>query len=123
MQAQMPMDRIFIEQLEVKCIIGILPWERQVPQPLRIDIELLLPLQQAGTENDLSKTVDYAEVAQRIEALLAEPHELIETVAEKVCKDLLTTYPAVQRVHLRVHKPTAVQAARSVGVDIWRARA
>ncbi|SIO10316.1 dihydroneopterin aldolase [Sulfurivirga caldicuralii] len=122
MQAQTPMDRIFIEQLEVKCIIGILPWEKQVPQPLRFDIELLLPLRAAGEENDLSKTVDYAEVAQRIESLLSTPHELIETVAEKVCHALLSTYPAVQQVHLRVHKPAAVQAARSVGVEIWRGR-
>ncbi len=122
MQAHQPMDRIFIQQLEIKCLIGILPWEKQVPQPLRFDIELLLPLQAAGLENDLSQTVDYADVAQRIEALLRPPHELIETVAEKVCQMLLDTYPRVEQVHLRIHKPAAVPAAQSVGVDIWRGR-
>jgi len=122
MQPQTPMDRIFIEQLEVKCLIGVLPWEKQVPQPLRFDIELLLPLKPAGEENDLSKTVDYAQVAQQIETLLQTPHELIETVAEKVCQSLLAAWPQVEQIHLRVHKPAAVPAAKSVGVEIWRGR-
>ncbi|MFB0953481.1 MAG: dihydroneopterin aldolase, partial [Aeromonadaceae bacterium] len=62
----------------------------------------------------------YSCVASRVTALVQEsPVELVETMAERVAALILREF-AVPRVRVRVTKPTAVAAARGVGVEIVR---
>ncbi len=116
-------DAILIDGLKVKAQVGILPWEKQVAQPLLFDVKLLLPLEQAARNADLSQSVDYAAVAAEIERLVgSQHHDLIETLAEKVCDHLLATFTQVEAVTLTLRKPAAVPAAQSVGLQITRRR-
>ena len=41
---------------------GYHDWELQTTQPFEVDVELLLNLQPAGVDDDLTKTVDYGRV-------------------------------------------------------------
>ena len=34
------MDKVFIEALEIDCVIGIYDWERSIRQPVQLDIEM-----------------------------------------------------------------------------------
>ena len=34
------MDKIFVQGLEVECVIGVWEWERQITQKLIIDLEM-----------------------------------------------------------------------------------
>ena len=34
------MDKVFIEALEIECVIGIYDWERKIRQPVVFDIEM-----------------------------------------------------------------------------------
>ena len=34
------MDKVFIEALEIECVIGIYDWERKIKQPIVLDIEM-----------------------------------------------------------------------------------
>lgn len=115
-------DAVLIEGLKYQALVGVLPWEKQVRQPLIFDLKLYLPLREAAESEALELTINYAEVAQRIEALLQPHHDLIETVAEKVCADLLNHYPHLQAVELTLRKPAAVPAAQAVGVALKRVR-
>jgi len=116
------MDRIFLRDLRLSCTIGVNDWEREVQQTVTIDLDLDVDLAEAGGKDDLGLTVDYKRVRDRIEAIVAPSRFfLIEALAEKVAEACLAE-PRVQRVRVRVEKPGALRAARTVGVEIVRGR-
>ena len=61
----------------------------------------------AGASDDLGDTVNYAEVAGDVVALIeGEPLDLIEALAERIATAILTR-PLVEAVEVVVHKPQA----------------
>ena len=54
------MDKIFVDNLKLECIVGILPFEREKTQPLFVSLELETPLEEAGRTGALEKSIDYA---------------------------------------------------------------
>ena len=119
----MDADHIFIEQLTVEASVGILPWERQVRQPLKLDLQLYLPLAQCARTERLDLSVDYVKVVEEIETLVhARHYDLIETLAEQLCAHLLARFPVLEAVRLRLDKPAAIRQATATGVTLYRTR-
>ncbi len=115
-------DVVFIDGLRVQALIGVYDFERDATQPLVFDVEMAVDTRGAGGSDALADTVDYAAVAQSIEAICAQSgFALVEALAETVAAQLLRDFP-IQTVMLRVTKPQAVPAARGVGVRIVRNR-
>jgi dihydroneopterin aldolase len=116
-------DHVFIEGLEIECVIGTQPWERGVRQTLRLDLEIEAYCRPAGTSDDVSRALDYAAVAAAVRAAIEESsHQLIETVAEEVAALVLRDFRIALAVTVRVTKSGAVPGARAVGVAITRRR-
>ncbi len=83
-------DVIAIEGLQVDCVVGVHPHERNRVQPLRIDVELSLDTRRAGADERLAETVDYAAVASQIAFLLRTCRfHLLETAARVLTRFLL----------------------------------
>lgn len=100
-------DRITLAGIEVFGHHGVLDDERALGQLFVIDLELELDLSVAGESDDLIDTVDYGDVAARVQALVASGRwNLIETVAQKVA-DLVLEDPRVGATTVTVHKPEA----------------
>ena len=87
-------DTISILGLGIVCRVGVPDDERAVPQRLEADL-ILRPLAGFGSlDDDLSRTVDYADVAARCRELAtARPRQLIETLAEELAALLLASWP------------------------------
>ncbi|CAH0532476.1 Dihydroneopterin aldolase [Vibrio stylophorae] len=116
------MDKVFIDQLEVICTIGVYEWEKTISQKLVLDIEMGWDNQPAARSDDVALALDYASVSEAVtKHLQAKPIELVERVAEEVA-DLIFDRFAVPWLRIRVNKPGAVANARSVGVEIERQR-
>ncbi|GLZ84904.1 7,8-dihydroneopterin aldolase [Metapseudomonas resinovorans] len=114
------MDTVFIEGLEVDTVIGAYDWERSIRQCLRLDLQLAWDNRPAAAGDDLEKALDYAAVSQRIQAFAAEAQFLlVETFAERLVAVLMAEFN-IPWVRLKLHKPGAVPAASSVGVEIER---
>ena len=115
-------DRIELRDLRVTCVIGALAHERTAPQPLSIDVDLYADLSQAGATDDLSLTVDYGAVCDRIVALCdhAQP-QLLERLAELIATELcvIDTVTAVTVTVAKLRPPVAVDLGTS-GVRITR---
>ena len=115
-------DTIFIDDLLVRCIIGIHLWERKARQDVLINIELDVSTAAAGATDDFADAVDYRALAKRvIEMAEASGYQLVEALAEEVAR-LSLVDDRVESVRVRVEKPGAVRFARSVGVTIERGR-
>lgn len=103
---------------------GVYPSERRDGQPFRVDVIMHVDTRGAATDDDLSRTVDYSEVAADVNEILAGPPVyLIETLAQQVAEAVLK-YEAVQIVEVEVHKPDAPidYEFKDVSMTIRRAR-
>ena len=117
------MDQVFITDLVARGIIGVNEWERQQPQDILINIVLFTDLHKAGSSDDLHDSVDYSAVAKLIRTQAETARRLtVEALAADLAQVCLQV-PGVEKVRVRVEKPGAVRFARSVGVEIERAKA
>lgn len=115
-------DRILIQDLLIRGIIGIHDWEREKKQDILINIEMEADCRPAGTSDDFREAVDYRAVTKSIIALVERSQFfLVERMAEEVAAICLED-PRVTLARVRVEKPGAVRFARSVGVEVERGR-
>jgi len=86
---------------------GVLAAERAQGQEFMADAVLWLDTSAAAAADDLSRTVDYAGLAARLEAIITgEPVRLIETLAQRLA-DACLAEGGVTEVEITVHKPHA----------------
>lgn len=116
------MDKVFIEALEIECVIGIYDWERKIRQPVVLDIEMDFDNRKPAASDDIADTLDYKAVSKRLIQFVSESSfGLVERLAEHCCAIILDEF-AVERVRLKLSKPGAVRGAKAVGVIIERTR-
>ena len=116
------MDRIFIRDLALRCIIGIFPEERREKQDIVINVEMHADLRTAGRSDDLNDTVDYKGIKKAILKLVEGSNfNLIESLAERIA-DIALGNDKVQQVVVTIDKPGALRFARASAVEITRAR-
>ncbi len=120
MASEAVLDRIYIRDLLVRCIVGINPEERTKKQDVVINITLFADLRAAGESDQLEHTVDYRALKKEVLAVV-EPSSylLVEALAERIATICLER-PLVQRAVVRVDKPGALRFARTVAVEIER---
>lgn len=116
------MDRIFITDLKIETRIGVYEWERQVAQPLLLNLEVALPHSRACETDALDDAIDYAAVVKRIESLLLDhPYHLLERLAEAVARLVLDEFGA-PAVKVSIAKLAPLPRVRQLGVTIERQR-
>ena len=116
-------DSITLTGIEVFAYHGVLESE-QAGQHFMVDVELKLDLSAAGDSDELSETVDYGVLAQRIHDVVAsERWDLIERVAARVAETVLED-ARISGVVATVHKPEAPIAVpfSDVAVTVRRGR-
>lgn len=103
-------------------MIGVNDWERTTAQEVMIHLDLEVDLHHAGKEDDIALTVDYKQIRDRIEAVVAQSrYYLIEALAERVAEVCLEDQ-RVKGVHVSLEKPGALSHVGTVGVKISRKR-
>ena len=117
-------DQITLTGLRCTGFHGVLEHERREGQVFIVDLTLHLPLAEAAESDDLTKTVSYADLAERVVAAVEnDPVDLIETLAQRIA-DIALSYDRVMFVQVTVHKPNApIDAAfDDVSVTLNRGR-
>lgn len=116
------LDKIYIRDLSLRCIIGIFPEEREKKQDVLINVVMGADLTKAGQTDDISDTVDYKRITKAILAAI-EPssYGLIEKMAQVVA-DICFSDPLVEAVEVTIDKPGALRFAKASAVSIYRER-
>jgi dihydroneopterin aldolase len=98
--------------------------EQRIPQPFEVDVELVLNLQPAGMDDDLTRTVDYGAVYKVVRQVVeSTSFRLLEALAEAVSHEILSRFEVIE-VGVRIRKP-AVDLGGPLdfaAVEIWRRR-
>lgn len=113
-------DVVFVKGLKVEAVIGVYAWERVITQPLLIDIALETDISKAAGSDDVNDALNYKAVCDDVSAWCVDiKAELLEHLVGQIATKLLENY-ACQKVTISVAKPTAIQQADAVGVQITR---
>jgi dihydroneopterin aldolase len=115
------MDILFLRDFRLELIIGIYEWERKVPQPVRLDLEIGLPDSKAGGTDNVADTIDYGAVAKRVKDYLhnAPCRSLVESVASIKAAIVRGEFGAPW-VKVSVTKFAIVPGIKELGITIER---
>ena len=113
-------DKIFIQGLEARCIIGIFDWERKTRQKITVDLEFPADIRKAARRDRIEDTVDYKKIAKYTLSFIEKSKfSLVETLAEKLASDILKKFK-LREIKLRLSKPGALRFSKNVGIEITR---
>lgn len=120
----MERDRIRLRGLKFFAYHGAMPEEKTLGQKFLIDVDLYKDLRRAGESDQVEDTINYAEVYQKIKAVVTEErYHLIERLAERIADQVIHEFPC-EVVRVEVHKPQAPIPGlfEDVAVEIFRER-
>jgi D-erythro-7,8-dihydroneopterin triphosphate epimerase len=116
------LDKIYITDLLLRCVIGLNDWERTQKQDVLINITLYADLSRACQSDRIEDSIDYKELKKQIIALVeSSSFYLIERLADSIAQICLAPL-LVKAATIRVDKPGALRYAKSVGVEIFRTK-
>lgn len=119
------MDKIYLNNMEFYGFHGVLPEENRLGQRFAVDLVIELDLSKAGKTDDLSETVNYAEVYNLCRSIVeGKSYKLIEAVAEQIAEQVLERFNKVVSCNVKLIKPDPPIPGhyRSVAVEIIRSR-
>lgn len=114
------MDIVYIRGLEVKTVIGVYDWEREIKQPISVDLDMATDITRAAATDKHEYVLDYKIVCVRVaEFIESSDLQLLEAMAEEIAR-LVQSEFGVPWVRVKVSKPAAITGAKDVGVIIER---
>jgi dihydroneopterin aldolase len=114
------MDTVFLRGLRIETVIGIYGWEKEIKQPVVLDLEMSTDVARAANSDRIEDALNYKAVSKRLKQFVSESRfELVETLAER-CARIVRDEFGVRWVRLSLNKIGAVSDAVDVGVVIER---
>ena len=117
------MNTISIINLEISCIIGIHPRERDKEQNILIDIDLDIDFGHSAYTDDINETIDYTKIAELATQLaITKKYKLIESLCSDLNNLFLDTYKIIQQSIITVKKPNALPKAKYAAFSMKKSR-
>lgn len=116
------MDAIHIKKLEIFANHGVFTEENVLGQKFVVSADLYLPLEEAGSTDDLTKSVHYGQAAEVIKEVTEKTtFKLIERLVEEIADELMNRFP-IEGCRVIVEKPWAPVKLplETVSVEITR---
>jgi 7,8-dihydroneopterin aldolase/epimerase/oxygenase len=118
-------DAITLRGMRFHTLVGLLPHEEHIPQPLELDVTVYLSLRQVGITDSPKALLDYRVLYRLVaESVGTSHHRFLEGLCELIASKALAL-ENVDRVRVAARKPHAPIPGplESVEVVIERARA
>ena len=99
------MDIIRMHNMKFTACHGVLDHEKKQAQDFMVDVRLYLDAKQAAMDDDVEKTVSYADAYETVKRIMTgTPCNLIETLAYKVAHALLREFALLTSVQVEIKK-------------------
>jgi dihydroneopterin aldolase len=117
------MNTISIIDLEITCIIGILPNERVKEQTLLLNINLDVDIGDSTFADNINETIDYTKIAEMATQLgISKKYKLIESFCYDLNNLFLDTFKIIQQSKITVKKPNAIPKAKYAAYSMKKIR-
>jgi dihydroneopterin aldolase len=101
-------DQIKVTGIKAFGYHGVLPHEAIEGQEFTVDLVVTLDLRAASLSDDLTQTINYADLAQIAhDNIVGERVQLIERLAGRIADEISSAYSQITSVSVTVHKPHA----------------
>ncbi len=98
------MGTIKVENIRVFAYHGCLKEESKIGSDYRVDLEVKANLKKSSVSDDLKDTVDYVLLNKIVKEEMAIASKLLETVAQRILKRVLSESDMVQKATISVSK-------------------
>lgn len=95
---------IYLRNMRFHAFHGVLGQERTVGNDYVVSVRIGCPLRDAMESDEVSDTVNYAEVYNIIRCEMAEPVNLLECLAGNIVKKIMDTFPVIRSLDIRLTK-------------------
>ena len=114
---------IFLNDFLIQSNIGVYEYEKEITQPLRINIIAKVKNPQNINDDNLQSVVCYNQISKKIKKIIKSGHTiLLEKLAEKIFQECFKN-KRIETMKIRLEKLDAIQDAESAGIEIERSRA
>ncbi len=116
-------DLIFLNDFLVQANIGVYKYEKNITQPLRINIVAKVRNPKKINDDNLQSVVCYNQISRKIKKIIKSGHTvLLEKLAEKIFEECFKN-KRIETMKIRLEKLNAIQDAESAGIEVERSRA
>ncbi len=119
-------DRLIVKNLIVYAHHGVGDCEKKLGQRYEIDLSCKTSFEECVKQDDYQKTVCYAELANLAADITSNKvFNLIETLGEEICSQILSQFPAIEEITVQVRKPSApiAHVISHAAIELTRYRA
>ncbi len=109
---------VYIENLQLRAIIGTNDWERETAQDIILNIQFRYDAERAAQTDSIEEAVDYKALKQEIISFVESSKFFL---LEKLCRDVLNLIMRKEKVlsaKVRIDKPNALRYAKSVAIEM-----
>ena len=116
-------DLIFLNDFLIQASIGVYKHEKEITQPLRINIIAKVKNPKNINDDNLQSVVCYNQISKKIKKIIKLGHTiLLEKLAEKIFQECFKN-KRIETMKIRLEKLDAIQGAESAGIEVERSRA
>ncbi len=111
---------ILLENLRFYAYHGVASQETIVGNEYTISLRLKTDITHAMDSDEVTDTVNYAEIYQSVKSEMGVPSKLLEHVAGRIIRRLFKDFPTVERIELKLYKRNPPMGAdiEKAGVEI-----
>ena len=110
---------IFLRNVRFHAFHGVMPQERQVGGDFLLSLKVDYPLAKAMESDDVADTLNYATLFDLAKREMDIPSQLLEHVAGRIVKAVMTAFPAVTSIDLELTKVNPPMGADSEGAGVF----
>ena len=109
---------IFLDNVRLYAFHGVAEQERRVGGWFTISLRVHFNIYRAMETDSVSDTISYADLLQIVKREMAVPSQLLEHVAGRILRAVVTQFPQVERVWVKVVKDNPPMGANCDGAGV-----
>ena len=114
---------VYLKEIRFYAFHGVMPQEQLVGGEFMVSLRVAYPFEGAMESDDVTDTLNYAELYALVKEQMDIPSRLLEHVAGRIVKAIQMQYPQVTRIELKITKQNPPMGAdcEGAGVEvIWK---
>ncbi|MBO4802072.1 MAG: dihydroneopterin aldolase [Bacteroidaceae bacterium] len=111
-------SQVLLKDVRLFAHHGVLPQERTVGAYFILNLTVETDFSRAAESDDLAGTISYADLYDVLKAEMAVPSKLLEHVAARICRTILSRFPAAEAVRLEILKENPPMGADCTGAGV-----
>ena len=111
---------IFLKEIRCYAYHGVAPQENLIGNEYIVQLKLKVNIDQAAETDEVTDTVNYAEVYEIVKAEMAISSKLLEHVCKRIVKSLFFKFTSVEEIEISLSKRNPPMGAdiESAGIEM-----